>query len=309
METLKNYLQQNGIIEDNANQFSFNDKKHYLLEKDKLNQDFFLPRQRLTHKGDYGHALLIAGSENKAGACILSAKAALRSGVGLLTVHIPRVLYNILQTSVFEAMTQLDKDELVFTSHIDTKSYQAIGIGPGLDTKDRTKIALMDLLEENTLPMVLDADALNLLSTEKNFHKAIKSKQVVLTPHVKEFERLFGKFSSFKDKVNFMREFSSQTGIVIVLKDALTTISTAKGEVYFNVIGNAGMATGGSGDVLTGIILSLLAQGYSTEDSAKIGVYLHALSGDLAKQIYGEASLISSDIINSIPMAIKKLSE
>ena len=309
MEEIREYLYAQRLIEENKKEIIFKSKNHYLLTKERLKQDFFKPRNRFTHKGDYGHALLIAGSKNKAGACILSARAALRTGAGLLSVHIPHALYDILQISVPEAMTQLDKDKSVFTSIIDTDKYSAVAVGPGLDTKNETKEALIYLLKTNIKPVVIDADGLNTLSTIKDFQQNIKSKNVVLTPHPKEFERLFGKFKTWNEKLDFMSEFSRQNAIIIVLKDAITTISNEKGEIFFNILGNAGMATGGSGDVLTGIILGLLSQGYSAEDSAKLGVYIHALGGDKAAEYFGEKSLIASDIISNICKAIEFLSK
>ena len=152
--------------------------------------------------------------------------------------------------------------------------------------------------------MIVDADGLNLLSEIEDFTK-ILSPNTILTPHPKEFERLFGKFASYKEKLEFMRKFSLQTGITIVLKGGITAISTKTGDLYFNTIGNPGMATAGSGDVLTGILLGILSQGYSADCSAILGVYLHALSGDIAKQKVGEISLIASDIVENIPNAIK----
>lgn len=281
-----------------------------ILSKENLNKDFFLARKPFAHKGDFGHCLLIAGSYGKGGACVLSALSALRTGCGLLTVHIPKRLYNILQITVPEAMVGLDKDEEVFSVMPDINKYSALAIGPGLDTRKESKAALVDFLSRRTeseelkkIPLVLDADALNLFSTVKNF-KDLLYDNIILTPHPKEFERLFGAMA-LKDKMEFLQKFCSQHSISIVLKGGVTTICTPTGRLFFNTIGNPGMATAGSGDVLTGIILGILSQGFSVEDSAKIGVYIHALAGDLAKENLGEKSMIARDIVAFLTQALK----
>jgi len=276
----------------------------YEINSNILDKQFFKPRSDFSHKGDFGFGLLIAGSYSMAGACILSGRSALRLGIGKLCIHTPKNIYNIVQNTIWEAVYSLDKDVECFTSQIDTSDYTAIAIGPGLGKKERTKNALVELLKENKKPLIVDADGLNLLSEIEDFTK-ILSPNTILTPHPKEFERLFGKFASYKEKLEFMRKFSLQTGITIVLKGGITAISTKTGDLYFNTIGNPGMATAGSGDVLTGILLGILSQGYSADCSAILGVYLHALSGDIAKQKVGEISLIASDIVENIPNAIK----
>ncbi|MBR1626453.1 MAG: NAD(P)H-hydrate dehydratase [Bacteroidales bacterium] len=269
------------------------------------NVGLFLPRNEFSHKGDFGHGLLIAGSYGKGGACVLSAKASLKSGIGLLSVHIPKILYNILQISVPEAMVLIDDNDFVFSSVIDTEKYSAVAIGPGLDTNEITQNAFIDFLNKNTKPLIIDADALNLLSKIPHFETLLND-STILTPHPKEFERLFGKFGSYRDKIEFMQKLSLRTGVTIILKGGITAISVKNGDVFFNTTGNAGMATAGSGDVLTGILLGILSQGYSVQQTAKTGVYLHALAGDLAKERVGEVSLIASDIIESLHSAILK---
>lgn len=276
---------------------------YHILTKKSLDNKLFLPRDEFSHKGNFGHGLLIAGSYGKAGASVLAAKASLRLGVGLLTVHIPTLLYNILQISSPEAMVSLDTNNKVFTDNINTEKYSAVAIGCGLGTKEETKKSLYHLLNTNAKPLIIDADGLNLLSQIPNF-KSLLKEDTLLTPHPKEFERLFGKFASYVEKLEFMRNFSMQTGVTIVLKGGITAISVKTGEVFFNTIGNAGMATAGSGDVLTGILLGILSQGFSTQETTKLGVYLHALAGDIAKEKVGEVSLIASDIIENLHEAI-----
>ncbi|MBP3253082.1 MAG: NAD(P)H-hydrate dehydratase [Bacteroidales bacterium] len=281
---------------------------YHILTKESLDNKLFSPRDEFAHKDTFGHALLVAGSYGKAGACVLSARAALRSGLGLLTVHIPKSLYNILQISVPEAMVTTDDNENFFSENVNTENYSAVAIGCGLGTDNQTKQALCQLLQANTKPLIIDADGLNLLAQIPDFASLLKE-DTVLTPHPKEFERLFGKFASYEEKINFIRSFSMQTGVTIVLKGGITAVSVKTGEIFFNTAGNAGMATAGSGDVLTGILLGILSQGYTTEETAKLGVYLHALAGDKAKEKTGEVSLTASDIISNLSEVIVQNSQ
>ena len=278
---------------------------YHILTPYLLDNNFFTQRNEFAQKGTFGHGLLIAGSLGKGGASILAGRASLRLGLGLLTIHIPTSLNSILQISVPEAMLSLDDDNEVFSSDIDTHKFSAIAIGCGLDTKQKSKEAVIRLLSNNTLPLIIDADGLNIIAKIKNF-QSLLHRNTILTPHEKEFERLFGTFSSYEKKLEFMRHFSIQTGITIILKGGITAISVNTGDIFFNTIGNAGMATAGSGDVLTGILLGILTQGYPTAQTAKIGVFLHALAGDIAKEKIGETSLIASDIIENISLAIER---
>ena len=259
-------------------------------------------RQKFSHKGSYGHALLIAGSKGKMGAAVLSAKACLRSGVGLLTTHIPKVGVEIMQTSVPEAMCIEDNENDYVSSLGAVEQFDVVGIGPGIG-KERGTQNLLKLLIQNTKnPLVIDADALNILSENKTW-LAFLPQRSILTPHPKEFERLVGKWSNDKERLELQQEFSYVNKVYVVLKGANTSVSCPEGEVYFNSSGNAGMATGGSGDVLTGIITGLLAQGYSPKDAALLGVYLHGVAGDIAKENLDENAIIAGDLIHYLPMA------
>lgn len=263
-------------------------------------------RKQYSHKGIYGHGLLISGSYGKMGAAILASKAALRSGIGLLSTHIPRLGYDIIQTAVPESMVSIDRSDIIFTEYPDLESFDAIGVGPGIDTKHNSVRALEELLEECDKPLVLDADALNIIGANQEL-KDMLPNGTILTPHMKEFERLLGKSNGPFDRNEKQREFSKKQSLVMVLKGGFTAISDENGRCYFNPTGNPGMATAGSGDVLTGIILSLLSQGYSSLHAAQIGVYIHGLAGDLAKEELGEDALIAGDIVSFLPKAWKKI--
>lgn len=264
------------------------------------------PRKRNANKGDFGHALIIAGSKGKMGAAVLSMKACLRSGVGLLTAHVPKCGIDILQVSIPEAMVFGDTNENHISSVIDLKHFQVIGIGPGIGTKSKTQKALQTLLKETKLPIVLDADALNCLSLNKEWYNLIPH-NAILTPHSKEFERLVGTWKNEKEKIAKQMEFSRSYNCIIVLKGHRTTISTPDDKLFINSTGNPGMAKGGSGDVLTGMITAFLAQGYSASQSAILGVYIHGLAGDFASNEKSEYAVLASDLIEFIPQAFKKI--
>jgi ADP-dependent NAD(P)H-hydrate dehydratase / NAD(P)H-hydrate epimerase len=263
-------------------------------------------RNIFDHKGNYGHGLLIAGSKGKMGAAVLGARASLRTGIGLITCHTPACGEIIVQVAVPEAMVKADKSEDCVSEIDITDSFSAIGVGPGLGTVPESQKALYSLLADCRKPMVIDADALNILSLNKkwlsNLHPGI-----VLTPHPKEFERLAGKASNGYERLMKQIEFSKKYNCIVVLKGAHTSISTPDGKVVYNSTGNPGMATGGSGDVLTGIILSLLTQGYTCESASVVGVYLHGLAGDIAAEESCYESIIASDIINCIGKAFNRI--
>jgi hydroxyethylthiazole kinase-like uncharacterized protein yjeF len=259
-------------------------------------------RKRFSHKGTYGNVLLIAGSYGMMGAAVLSARAALRTGSGLVTVHVPVRGYQIIQTAVPEALVSLDESESVFSCIPDLSAFSAIGVGPGLGSKANTQRALHDLIKKTKVPPVIDADGLNILTANKEWLK-ILPEGTVLTPHPREFERLAGKAGSAYQRNNMQIEFAKKYNLIVVLKGAYTATAMPDGTCYFNSTGNPGMATAGSGDVLTGMILSLLGQGYSPANSALIGVYLHGLAGDLAAANSSEESVIAGDIIDNIGKA------
>jgi hydroxyethylthiazole kinase-like uncharacterized protein yjeF len=263
-------------------------------------------RSTFDHKGSNGHVLLVSGSYGKIGATVLSSRAALRAGTGLLTVHLPSCGYVVMQSGVPEAMLLPDQDEHNITSIPELDPYSAIGVGPGLGMSEATVKAFNVLLERCQTPIVVDADALNILSANRNLLHLIPAGSI-LTPHPKEFERLVGKWSNDFERLEMQVAFAKQIRSVVVLKGAFTSIAAPDGRVYFNPTGNPGMATGGMGDVLTGILTGLLGQGYNSVDTALVGVYLHGLSGDLAAFDLGFESLIASDIIDYLPHAFQKI--
>ncbi|MGQ9621454.1 MAG: NAD(P)H-hydrate dehydratase [Bacteroidales bacterium] len=265
-------------------------------------------RKRFDHKGCYGHGLLIAGSGDKTGAAILAAKGALRAGIGLITCHLPAKRINALISALPEAMVQCDKNENFITEVNNFNNFTAVGVGPGIGTDSKTASMLSSLLENCSKPLVIDADALNIIATHKELKRIIPA-HAVLTPHPKEFERIAGKSDNGYTRLKKQITFSKEHNCIVVLKGAYTSITMPDGRVFFNSTGNPGMATAGSGDVLTGIILSLLAQGYHPEDAALTGVYLHGLAGDIAAEKYGMESLIAGDITNNISEAFRNIRE
>jgi NAD(P)H-hydrate epimerase len=262
-------------------------------------------RDTYSHKGDYGHALIAAGSSGKMGAAVLSVKAALRSGAGLVTTVIPKVGYEIMQISNPEAMVITGGDKLL-SELPNIQKFNTIAVGPGIGTEKETVQFLTALLNTANTPMVIDADALNILSANKNLQTQIPINSI-LTPHIGEFKRLAGEWKTDIEKIEMQKAFSLKHQVIIILKGANTSITNTNGDVFFNTTGNAGMAKGGSGDVLTGILVSLLAQKYEPLETAKLGVYIHGLAGDFAKENLGETSMNASDIIAHLPMAFKKV--
>lgn len=267
---------------------------------------FFKERQKFAHKGTFGHALLIAGSHGKIGAAVLAVRACLRSGAGLVTAHIPDCGHVIMQTAVPEAMISIDEDPHIFTRIEGFSKYDAIGIGPGLSTKNKTRNALCYILKYTEKPMVLDADALNILAASPEWLTLIP-KGSILTPHPKEFERLFGASANSFERLELLREKAMELGLYIVLKGAHSATACPDGEIWFNSTGNPGMGTAGSGDVLTGIILALLAQNYTPREAAIMGVFVHGAAGDLAAERIGEMSLIANDIIKMLGKALEDI--
>ena len=277
-----------------------------------LTDDIFInsihkPRKRFSHKGNFGHALLVAGSYGKIGAAVLCAKACLRSGTGLLSCHIPECGYDIMQTSIPEAMVMTDFNSSYVTRiEDDLTKYESIGIGPGIGTNAETKMLLREIFDTYRSPLVLDADALNILSGQKDLLNMIPSGSI-LTPHPKEFERLFGGSTNDFDRIQLALKRSMDLNVVIILKGHYSLIVSPDGKAFFNTTGNPGMATGGSGDVLTGILTGLLAQGYSNIETALLGVYIHGLAGDLAVKEGSMESLIAGDIIEYLGKAFARI--
>ncbi|MCL4118183.1 UNVERIFIED_CONTAM: hypothetical protein GTU68_064405 [Idotea baltica] len=266
----------------------------------------FLPkRSTFDHKGTFGHALLVCGGYGKVGAALLAAQACLRVGVGKLTVHVPRSAYQILQLGVPEAMVSVDDHEFFFTRCPDLAPYTAIGIGCGIGTKASTHTGLSQVLESSRTPMVIDADAINILAAHPEFLSSIPVGSV-MTPHPGEYERLFGKDDDSFARLEKQKSWSKELKIYIVYKNAHTCVTTPEGLAYFNATGNPGMATAGSGDVLTGMITGLLAQRLPINQAVLSAVYLHGLAGDIAADQLGQNALLARDIVDNIGKAISK---
>ena len=280
----------------------------YILTDDDTIRALYKPRNRFSHKGNFGHALIIAGGYGKIGAAVLAARACLRSGAGLVTTHVPKCGYDIMQTALPEAMVMTDFNSSFITKiEDDLSKYVAIGIGPGIGTASETRTMMRSVFDQFKKPVVLDADALNIISAERELFRIIP-KGSVLTPHPKEFERLFGKPADDFERMKLALAKAKELDCVILLKGHHTLIAAPNGTAFFNSTGNAGMATGGSGDVLTGIIASLLAQDYSSLDASILGTYIHGLSGDIAASQLSQEAMIASDIIDHIPAAFLHVS-
>lgn len=278
---------------------------NYILEAEDLQNT--LPRRKpFAHKGDAGRLLVIAGSKGKMGAAVLATRGALRMGTGLLYCHVPAIGRDVIQVSVPEAMITDEVNQDLISEIIVPDKISAIAIGPGIGTEKETAKALHTLLKSAPTKLVLDADALNILSENPKWMKLIPHGSI-LTPHPGEFERLVGKAKNDFHRLELLRDFCHKHKVHVVLKGAHSAICHPNREIYFNSSGNPGMATGGSGDVLTGIIGSLLAQGTESEVAIRLGVYLHGLAGDLAEKNIGQLSMCASDIVDFLPQAIKVL--
>ncbi len=263
-------------------------------------------RKKFDHKGNFGHGILIAGSYGKMGAAILGAMAALRAGIGLVTCHIPSSGNPIIQSAVPESMVRLDENDKIISDIKSIEPYDAVGVGPGIGTDPITQKALQALFLERDKPLVIDADGINILGMNRKWLTTLPP-WTILTPHVKEFERISEQAQNSYERLEKQTDFAVNHNAVVILKGANTSIATPDGSVRFNSTGNPGMATAGSGDALTGIILSLLAQGYSPQDASVIGVFIHGLAGDIAASKTGFESMLASDIINNIGNAFVKL--
>ena len=267
-----------------------------------------LGRSPFAHKGQMGNALVIAGSYCMAGAAVLTARACLRVGAGKVTVNTPKRNIPVLQTAVPETIVQCGTEETIFAEAVDTDDFNAMGIGPGLGQSEQTAIALIAQLRRAQCPVVADADAINILANHRSWLQQLP-KGIILTPHPKEFDRLEGHCADSYERLTKASNLAKRLQGYVILKGHYTAICMPDGHILFNPTGNAGMATAGSGDVLTGIITGLLSRGYKPEDACIVGVYLHGLAGDLAANDLGEESLLASDIIRYLPRGFKRLKE
>jgi NAD(P)H-hydrate epimerase len=268
-----------------------------------LNAEFILSifkkRTENSHKGNFGHALLIAGNTSKIGAALIAAKACLRSGIGLLTVSIPKNEKFSLNTFLPEAMLHFREKK------IDFSLYNVVGIGPGLGTKKASEQLVENTLSNANYPMVLDADALNIIGKIPELFQKIP-KDSILTPHPKEFDRLFGEHQSDAKRKETAIQKATELNCIIVLKGHKTFITDGTNS-YENSTGNSGLAKGGSGDALTGIITALLAQEYTSINSAILGVYIHGLAADLTLKNQSTESMLITDVIENIGNAFKQI--
>jgi NAD(P)H-hydrate epimerase len=266
---------------------------------DKTVTQLVKPRSRYSHKGTYGHALLLAGAKGKIGAAVLCARACLRAGAGLLTAQVPGCGYDIFQSGIPEAMCLVDPHSDHLSELPSLNPYSVVAIGPGIGQSAATADLLRTLMEATDNPLVIDADALNLMAANPTLLEFLPP-GAILTPHIKELTRLAGTAANGQNRYYQVRDFARQHQCIVVLKDAHTCIATPSGERYFNTSGNPGMATGGMGDVLTGVITGLLAQGYEPLDAALLGVYFHGLAGDVVAEQRGQAALLASDVVEAL---------
>lgn len=280
--------------------------QYYVLEHNDI-KGIIRKRSPFAHKGTMGHALIFAGCYGMAGAAVLSSKACLRTGAGKVTVHTPLCNNDILQISVPEAIMQHDREDTFITETVETEDYECVAMGPGLGRNEETAIAVMTQIRHAQCPVVLDADALNMLADHRTWMGQLP-RELILTPHPVEFDRLSGGTSNGSyDRLAKAHEMAQRLGAYIVLKGHYTMLCTPDGEIMINPTGNAGMATAGSGDVLTGIISGLLARGYTRRAACILGVYLHGLAGDKAAEKFGQESMVASDIIACLPDAFREL--
>jgi len=272
----------------------------------KLIADIIKKRNPESHKGTYGHAIIVAGSFGKMGAAVLAAKACLITGVGLLTMYIPKCGYTILQTTVPEAMVMCAENETTISASIKLDTFNAVGIDCGIGTSATTAKVFKKMIQSFEKPMVIDADAINIFAKNRAWLKWIPAESI-FTPHAKEFERLVGKSTHEEERHKLQIEFSKKYNVYVILKGHHTYISCPNGNTYSNTTGNAGMSKAGNGDALTGMLTALLAQGYTPEQACIAGVYLHGLAGDIAVKETGEFSLLASDLINNIGKAFLEI--
>ncbi|MEI7488833.1 MAG: NAD(P)H-hydrate dehydratase, partial [Chryseobacterium sp.] len=271
---------------------------------DKIIESIFKPRTEFSHKGTYGKVTVAAGSYGKIGAAVLATKSALKTGTGLTFTLAPKCGYEVLQTSCPEAMFIEGGENYIDQFDVDETS--TCGIGPGLGTDSETEKSLLKFLKQYSRPLLLDADALNIISKDQKNLQLIPKKSII-TPHPKEFERLFGGTKNSFERLELACKKSSELQIYIVLKDHHTQIITPEGNIFYNITGNSGLAKGGSGDILTGIITSFLAQGYSGENAAIFGVWFHGKAAEFAAEKYSKESMLPTDIINEFGNVFEEL--
>jgi ADP-dependent NAD(P)H-hydrate dehydratase / NAD(P)H-hydrate epimerase len=284
-------------------------KSDYELIDAELISEIYKPRNRFAHKGNFGHALIVSGSYGKMGAAVLCAKACLRAGAGLTTVHSPRAGYAILQSAVPEAMSSSDPNSYVVTKiEEEISKFDCIGLGPGIGTAAETKHFLQTLFQEYFKPLVIDADGLNILAANQELLKKVPAGSI-LTPHPKEFSRLFGETKDDLEKFQLACQKAKELNLVIVLKGHHTLIATPGGKAYFNNTGNAGLAKGGSGDVLTGIITAMVAQYKDTVEAAILGVHLHGLAADIVAQKISKEAMIATDVVEGLGGAFAEIAK
>ena len=283
------------------------DANYTLIEENDI-RPRLLHRDPFAHKGKMGNALIIAGSYGMGGASVLATKACLRAGAGKVTTHTPKRNSLLLQISAPEAIIQFDREETIFSEAVDTEDFNAVGIGPGLGTSEQTAIAIIAQLRRTQCPIVADADAINILANHRAWVQQLP-KDIIMTPHPKEFDRLEGPSTDSYERLMKARDLAQRLQAYILLKGHHTSLCLPDGHIMFNSTGNAGMATAGSGDVLTGIITGLLARGYKHSDACVVGMYLHGLAGDIAAKELGVESVIAGDLIQYLPYAFKRLNE
>lgn len=280
----------------------------YLLTEKADVRKLLRVRPPFAHKGTFGHALLIAGSFGMAGSALLAARSCLRGGVGKLTVHTPFQNVCPLQIGIPEAVLHLDDDDKIFTRPVPTAQFSAVALGPGLGAENATMSAVVEQISHTPKPLVIDADGLNILASHSGWIERVPA-GTILTPHPLELSRLCGCSMNSADLLDHAQKLAARQNVYVVLKGHNTAVCVPNGRVFINPTGNSGMATAGCGDVLTGLLLSLLGQGYEPQEACVLGVYLHGLAGDLALAAKSSEGLIASDLIDFLPQAFHVLRE
>jgi hydroxyethylthiazole kinase-like uncharacterized protein yjeF len=271
-------------------------------------RSLYVPRQKFSHKGDFGHALLLAGGRGKSGAALMAAEACLRSGAGLLTLHSTPGTLAALNVRLPEAMSSVDANEDHITEVNRPERFDALAFGPGTGTAEATQIVLKKILHFGIQNLVIDADGLNILSENKTWLEFLPP-GTILTPHPGEFERLVGKQDDDLHKLKALKQFSSRYDCIVILKGAHTCVAMPDGNLFFNSTGNSGLAKGGTGDVLTGVIVGLLSSGYNPPKAALLGVFLHGLAADLCAKEMGLETILATDVVRALPAAFRALAK